>query len=375
METGINNQKIYNNLTMKQFNNKKIAVAMSGGVDSSTTAFLLQKKGYEVVGLFMRLGNKSGGAENAARRVANKLGIKFYPINLTPEFRAEVVDYFLDCYKNGLTPNPCVKCNKVIKFGKLLEMAEKLGADYIATGHYVRKDKVNCEARESALGQKKGKEYRVYKGGDSIKDQSYFLYNLNQDNLARILFPLGEYKKEEIKKIAKKAGLPNLKSESQDICFVDGEHNDFLREYISAKSGPIKDIKGKIVGEHTGLPFYTIGQRKGIEIGGTGPYYVVDFDYDKNILFVTDDSQDKKLYSDSLIFSDANFIRKLKFPLKCKAMIRYNQKEVDCTVEPMATKKNKYFVKFNKPQRAITEGQSIVFYLKDEVIGGGIICS
>ncbi len=422
--------------------NKKVVVAMSGGVDSSAAAFLLKKQGYEVIGIFMRLGIDGEDGEAAARQVCQKLNIKFYPINLTQEFKKEVMDYFLNSYARGLTPNPCVKCNQFIKFNGLLKLAEKLGADYLATGHYARlrreipnskfqipnppacladrqvgRGKLqnihlmpSCHSRESGNPGDSGRKvnnrlkviniptaltwipnqvgndnavFKLFRGKDREKDQSYFLYNLTQEQLARVLFPLGDYTKAEVRKIADRAKLPYLKKESQDICFLKGDHNDFLRKHLKLKPGPIKVLlplaKGEIergsktIGEHQGLPLYTIGQRRGVEIGGIGPFYVAKCDYKTNTLYVASNGNDPMLYSDKLTAEDVNWIagQEPKMPLKCEAVIRYRHKPVKCEISAQGG--YKYSVKFSKPQRAITPGQSIVFYQGDEVLGGGVI--
>ncbi len=377
---------------MTKKNNKKVIVAMSGGVDSSVAAFLLQNKGYDVMGVFMRLGVDQGSAEDAARRVCQKLGIKFYPFNIAPNFKKEVIKYFLDSYEQGLTPNPCIKCNKFIKFGELLKLADQLGAEFLATGHYVKNQKSKIKNLN-----------RLLRGNDQSKDQSYFLYNLTQDKLKRILFPLGNYRKEEVKKIAKKNNLPVQESESQDVCFLQGDHNDFLREKINLKPGKIilindektqrKNVpspfqgegQGEVVGEHKGLPLYTVGQRRGVEIGGTGPYYVVRVDYKNNILYVSKDRDDPLLYTDKLTSVDTNWVsgNEPKLPFKCKAVIRYRHKPVECIISKIKlpeafgrlreANNSAYLVELKKPERAVTPGQSVVFYKGDEVLGGGII--
>jgi len=363
---------------------KKVLVAMSGGVDSSTAAFLLQKKGYEVMGVFMRLDDKHGLAEAAARQVCDHLGIKFYPVNLSAKFKKEIINYFVDSYKKGLTPNPCVKCNQLIKFGELLRIASELDCEYLATGHYTRLRRefpISLPRRQAGNfpASPAGGQFpiKMLRAKDDSKDQTYFLYNLTQKQLKKILFPLGEYKKEDIKKIAKKEKLPVLKSESQDVCFlnIDGkiiEHNDYLKKYIKKNPGPIKTIDGKIIGKHQGLPFYTIGQRRGVEIGGTGPYYVVRTDYITNTLYVSTNHDDPELYKKELIAKDVNWLAGIqsKMPLKCEAVIRYRHKAVKCKI---SSKNGKYLVKFDKPQRAVAPGQSVVFYRGEELLGGGII--
>ncbi|MFH1427091.1 MAG: tRNA 2-thiouridine(34) synthase MnmA [Patescibacteria group bacterium] len=371
---------------------KKVLVAMSGGVDSSTTALLLIKQGYNVMGAFMNLGVNQEEAQNTARRVCQFLKIKFYPINFARQFKKEIIEYFLNSYSLGLTPNPCVKCNQLIKFGELLRKAASLNCDYLATGHYANVElrimNEECDSGQNAIRQLAEKNakfiYKLFRGKDKNKDQSYFLYTLKQSQLKNILFPLGKYTKEEVRKIANQAGLPYLKKESQDVCFLSGDHNDFLRKHIKLKSGFIKVIppqaegevkrEFKVVGEHQGLPLYTIGQRKGVEIGGTGPYYVVKADYKSNTLYVTSNANDNNLYRGQLIASQANWIAgvKPKLPFKCQAVIRYRHQPVDCVIKKKKTGKA-LIVQFKKPQRAVTPAQSVVFYIQDEVIGGGII--
>ena len=365
----------------------KVVIAISGGLDSSAAAFLLQKRGLEVIGMFMKLGIDQNNSEATARRACQKLGIRFYPVNFASQFKKEVIDYFLDSYAQGLTPNPCVKCNQIIKFGFLLAQAKKIGADFLATGHYVKNTKT-----QKHKNTKTKLVYKLFRGKDKNKDQSYFLYNLTQEQLARVLFPLGDYTKAEVKKIADKAKLPYLVKESQDVCFLTGDtirqaqarHNDFLKKHLNLKFGKIKTLDGKKVGEHQGLPLYTIGQRRGVEIGGIGPFYVARCDYKTNTLYVVSDRDDPVLYSDELIAENVNWIvgREPALPLRCEAVIRYRHKPVECIIEigdyPAQLKKkqdnnHKYLIKFKKPQRAITPGQSVVFYHCDEVLGGGVI--
>lgn len=337
---------------------------MSGGVDSSVAALLLQKQGFSVLGAYMRLKSDYAEGERAARLVANKLGIKFYPLNVSQKFQEDVIKYFLESYEAGITPNPCVRCNKLIKFGELLRVKDEMKADFLATGHYVQ-----------IINEKNS--YNLHRAVDKNKDQSYFLYNLTQSQLRQIIFPLGGYVKEDIKKIAEENDLPNIKTESQDVCFLmkDGkivEHNEYLKKYINANPGPIKTLDNKTIGQHQGLYFYTRGQRKGIEIGGTGPYYAVSMDYEKNILYVVNNPDDPALFSKEFIISQANWITSdLEFPLQCDVVIRYRHKSVPCRIERLDD--NKYKVVLQKPERAITKGQSAVFYDGDIVLGGGEI--
>ena len=350
------------------FSRKKVIIALSGGVDSSAAAFILKKKNYDLIGIYFKNGTINDKAEEQARKLARFLKIPFFTINLSFQFKKEVIDYFIDGYDQGLTPNPCVQCNKSIKFGQLFKISKELGAQFLATGHYIK--------------IKKEKEFNLYKPKDALKDQTYFLYNLNQNILKHCLFPLGEYSKKEIRKIAEKEKLAFLEKESQDICFLikDGKainHNEFLREKISSKKGPIKNLDEKIIGEHNGLAFYTIGQRKGIDIGGTGPYYALRKDYENNTLYVVDDPNHNLLFSKSFSVSDVNWINDLenKFPLKCEVLIRYRHKPVSCILskDDNFTKNKKYIVNLDKPERAISPGQSAVFYTGNRLLGGGII--
>ncbi|MBI2450527.1 MAG: tRNA 2-thiouridine(34) synthase MnmA [Candidatus Nealsonbacteria bacterium] len=337
----------------------KVIVAMSGGVDSSVAAALLNRAGFNVVGVFMKFWvnpqNRccSPEAQERARRVAAKLKIPFYVFNFEKEFKKRIVDYFLREYKAGRTPNPCIVCNKEIKFGLLLEKALSLGVDRIATGHYAR------IVRHSMSN-------KLLMAKDKKKDQSYFLWQLNQKQLSRVLFPLANYTKPEVRKMAEKFDLPNYATpDSQEICFVPNTVNDFLAKHIKQKKGEIVNVNGRVLGEHNGLEFYTIGQRRGIGLSG-GPYWVADKDLDKNVLIVT--KKEKDLLKKKLTFKNANWISgvETRFPIKVKAKIRYRSNLVSA-----ALSKNK--VIFDKPQRAITPGQSAVFYSGRELLGGGTI--
>ena len=342
---------------------------MSGGVDSSVAAALLKKRGHYVIGVFMKFWKGPGQGENRccspdserrARQVAKILKIPFYVFNFEKEFKKRVVDYFIKGYKEGITPNPCVVCNKEIKFGLLLEKALALGADYIATGHYAR---IFSSKNILALAR----------GRDIEKDQSYFLWQIDQKKLKRILFPVGGYTKPEVRKLAEKFKLPFKEvGESMEICFVPDKLEDFLRNYIKTKPGLILTADGKKIGHHHGLPFYTIGQRKGIELSG-GPYYVVGKDRKKNALIVASILKDSALWSKGLIAKNVNWIsgKTPKFPLKIKAQIRYHHELVPATIYKLKTKNYKLI--FAHPQRAVTPGQSVVFYRGKELLGGGII--
>ena len=343
---------------------------MSGGVDSSVAAALLKNNGYDVVGVFMKFWTpqERGGhrrAENLccsakarmdAKRVAVKLNIPFYVLNVQKEFKKRVVDYFINEYKKGNTPNPCVMCNKYIKFKFLSKKMLETEADFIATGHYARI---------------KGRKLLVAK--DIKKDQTYFLWTLNQKQLKKILFPIGDYTKEQVRGLAKKLGLPVFeKRDSQEVCFVNTNINEFLRKRINTNKGSIITVDGKKIGGHEGLIFYTIGQRKGIKIGGIGPFYVVDKDFKNNALIVAQSEQVSELYKKEMLVSGVNWIDKpKKFPFHCKVKIRYLHKAMPATVFKVYG--SKFKVLFTNPQRAVTPGQSAVFYSGNEVLGGGII--
>jgi tRNA-specific 2-thiouridylase len=354
---------------MNKKQDHKVAVAMSGGVDSSVAAALLVAEyGVEnVFGLTMRLFCYSETEKeksccsiesvNDARLVCDKLGIPHYVINLEKEFEKDVIQNFVESYENGLTPNPCVRCNALIKFKYLFQKAIELGADYLATGHY-------------ATIKEEGGQFALYQGKDRGKDQSYFLYEMTQDQLSHTLFPLGEYTKPQVRAKAREIGLKTAdKAESQDICFITGTMADFLREKASHTEGDIIDTKGKRLGQHEGLAFYTIGQRKGLGGGYKKPMYVVGLNIAKNQLIV---GSEEELYENELELKGANWIINKDWPLDCVAKIRYQAREARCTVEKTG---EKYKVLFLDPQKAITPGQSIVFYQKDKVLGGGIIAN
>jgi len=369
---------------MERERSNKVIVAMSGGVDSSVAAALLKREGFSVVGVFMKFWseppsgfspqinadsnadlrgyeNKCCSSENEtrAREVAAKLKIPFYVFDFRKEFKKKVVDYFLKEYKAGRTPNPCVVCNKEIKFDLLFKKMFSLSADYIATGHYVRLrlENSNC---------------RLFRGKDRNKDQSYFLWKLNQKILKKALFPIGDYTKAEVRNLASRFNLPVLGiPESQEVCFIPDVLEKFLEKHLKVKPGKIIDIEGKTIGEHQGLWFYTIGQRKGIELPG-GPFYVLDKDVKKNLLIVTQNERD--LYKKELFVKNANWIikEKPKLPLKIKVQIRYGHPAE--RAELFKEKNRGLKVVFLKYQRAVTPGQSAVFYKGQELIGGAIIC-
>jgi tRNA-uridine 2-sulfurtransferase len=355
--------------------NKKVLVAISGGVDSAVAAKLLVDEGYDVSGIFLNFWKEPGNeevenkccsleAQLDAKKVCLDLSIPFYTFNFSSKFKKEVVDNFLSEYEAGRTPNPCVVCNKKIKIGGLVDYALSLGFDYLATGHYVGVEK-------------KGNKYSLLKGIDKDKDQSYFLYTLQQKHLKHLLFPLGKWKKTQLRKFAAKNGIGVAsKNDSQEICFIAGKrHNDFLKKHLKLKGGDIVlHPSGEVLGQHDGLQLYTIGQRRGVNIGGTGPYYAAKFDFDKNILYVVKNFDDPILYKKEMRLRDVSWVdgSKIKTPLKTKVVIRYRHKAVSCLLD-YDKEKSEYFVVFSRRQRAITSGQSAVFYNGKEVLGGGII--
>ena len=376
---------------------KKVICAMSGGIDSSVTAALLKRANFDVTGVFMKLADSPNfkKSEKRARKIAKFLKIPFFVFDFRKEFRKRIINCFLRDYRKGLTPNPCVFCNKQIKFGLLLEKALKLKADFLATGHYAKRQKI--ENRNQKI------EYKLLRAKDKDKDQSYFLWRLNQNQLKHILFPIENYTRKEVEGLAKKFKLPILNiKKSVEICFIKttinlvrGQRgsvetqrkqtsngvNDFLMKYLKEKPGKIVDIKGKVIGEHKGLWFYTIGQRKGIGLAGGPafakasagkPFYVLDKDLRKNILIVTKNKKD--LEKKELIAQNINWIsgRVPKLPLKIKAKIRYRHHPASAVITK--TKNPKIVqLKFYKAQAAITPGQSVVFYRDQELLGGGII--
>ncbi|WP_027339717.1 tRNA 2-thiouridine(34) synthase MnmA [Halonatronum saccharophilum] len=352
----------------------RVVVAMSGGVDSSLTAALLKEEGYEVIGITMQIWPSSeipkdneGGccslsAVEDARRVANNLDIPFYVINFQDIFEEKVIKNFKDEYAQGRTPNPCIVCNKEIKFEAFLRKAKELGAYYMATGHYAKIDE-NKEGR-----------YIIRRGEDLKKDQSYTLYNMTQDQLKHTLLPLAGYHKEETRKLAQEFGLRVYnKPDSQEICFIpDDDYNRFLKENYPQilKEGPILDVEGNILGRHKGLPFYTIGQRKGLGLETHKRWYVVKLDKEKNAVIV---GENEDVFAKELIARDINWVAivDLNEPMKVTAKIRYNTSAAPATIKPMDGGRVK--VLFEESQRAITPGQSVVFYNEDTVVGGGII--
>ena len=345
----------------------KIAVAMSGGIDSSVAAALLKQQGHEIFGITMNLCSrieKNAGVHEDAAAVALHLGIPHHGANLAHEFHELIIEDFISEYIDGKTPNPCARCNRFIKFGLLLNEALKLGADFLATGHYAR----------ITVDQDGGRHLRI--ALDTRKDQSYFLYALPSQNLEYVMFPLGDIEsKDETRRLARKFGLPTSeKKDSQEICFIpDDDYVSYLERYAQLKMvrGDIIHLNGTILGKHNGAHRYTVGQRKGLGVAWTEPLYVVHIDAEKNVVVV---GEAPFLYSDGLIGSDLNWLvapPPRHASLTCK--IRYRHQPVPCRITIL--EEERFSVQFDKPVRAITPGQSVVFYDRDEVLGGGIIIS
>lgn len=345
---------------------------MSGGVDSSVAAALLVEQGYEVIGLMLRLWAEQGGAANRcctpdavadARRVANLLGIPFYVRDYKDTFKQTVVDFFVEGYAQGLTPNPCVVCNRDIRFDKLLKEALSLGGDHLATGHYAR------------IRQGEDGVFQLLKGIDPGKDQSYILYTLTQARLSRVLFPIGGYPKSEIRQIAAAKQLPVFnRPDSQDLCFLGaGDYRAFLQRRAPQviQPGPILNTRGQVLGQHQGLAFYTIGQRKGLGIAAPEALYVLRMDSASNSLMVgpADELGQKTLTAGQVTY--ISYPPPAQATLKITAKIRYKAKEMEAVLTPLPG--GRAHLKFDTPLRDITPGQSVVFFAGDQVLGGGVI--
>ncbi len=353
----------------------RVIVGMSGGVDSAVAALLLLEQGYEVHGIFMKNWEDSfepgycaaGEDLEDAREASETLGIPFHPVNFSQAYWERVFAHFLEEYRQGRTPNPDILCNREIKFDLFLEYARTLGADYIATGHYARR--LEHEVRQHLL-----------KGADPAKDQSYFLYTLDQARLRKVLFPVGDLQKKQVRQLAATAGLGNhAKKDSTGICFIgERRFREFLGHYLPARPGEIYSVSGERLGSHLGLMFYTLGQRQGLGIGGRPgdsgePWYVVDKDLAENRLLVAQGNQHPLLFHRRLRASQLHWMagEPPPAPYSCYAKTRYRQPDQCCTIETLDT--NDCQVCFAVPQRALTPGQSVVFYADDTCLGGGII--
>ena len=354
----------------------KVIVGMSGGVDSSVAAYLLKEQGYQVEGLFMKNWEEDDNDEYCAaaedlqdaQAVADKLGIELHTINFSAEYWDNVFEYFLAEYKAGRTPNPDIMCNKEIKFKAFLEFAaEDLGAHYIATGHYVQRV------------MRDGK-WQLLRGLDGNKDQSYFLYTLGEQHIASTLFPVGGLAKPRVREIAEQQGLiTHDKKDSTGICFIgERKFKDFLAQYLPAQPGIIETAEGQSIGQHEGLMYHTLGQRKGLLIGGMKaygdqPWYVVDKDMARNVLIVAQGADHPRLYSTGLVANQLDWVDRAgpTSVMRCKVKTRYRQQDIACTLTPQADKS--MLVEFDRPQKAVTPGQSAVFYADEVCLGGGII--
>jgi len=362
-----------NNMVVAQRRGRKqkIIVALSGGVDSAVAAQLLKEEGHEVIGVYLELwpGDyyRSGGQEakkepwSDAQAVCRQLGIPFYALNCAQEFKRRVVNYFLATYASGATPNPCVVCNKQVKFRRLIRYANQIGFDAVASGHYAR------------LIKDSGR-YELWRAKDKAKDQSYFLYQLSQADLARLYFPLGNLTKNEVRDLAKDYHLPVAnKKDSQEVCFINNGLSNFLKHYLPLTPGPIVDSAGHQIGEHEGLALYTIGQRRGIKVGGSGPYYVRGYDFLSNTLLVTSNIDDPQLLTNNFFISQLFWSsgRRPRRSVDCQVVIRYHHQPLDCRLTRGA--QGEWRVELARPEHSVTPGQSAVFYEGDKLLGGGVI--
>ena len=369
------NQATANHDTPRPNNQIKVIVGMSGGVDSSVSALLLQQQGYQVEGLFMKNWDEDDGTEYCtamtdladAQAVSDKLGIQLHTANFAAEYWDNVFEHFLSEYKAGRTPNPDILCNKEIKFKAFLDYAKLLGADFIATGHYVRRAERDGHAC-------------LLRGLDSNKDQSYFLHAVGETEIAQTLFPVGELEKPEVRRLAEQHDLiTHDKKDSTGICFIgERRFKDFLQQYLPAQPGVIETPDGVEIGRHQGLMYHTIGQRQGLGIGGLSqfpdePWFVAQKDLDRNVLIAVQGGQHPLLFSQSLTASVIDWVdgRGPLLPYRCTAKTRYRQQDQACTIE--SDGQGGYHVRFDEPQRAVTPGQSVVFYDNDVCLGGGVI--
>ena len=354
---------------------KRVVVGMSGGVDSSVAAYLLQKQGYEVIGVTMQIWQEESAAvqeENGgccglsavedARRVAERLGIRHYVMNFREEFQKYVIDYFVKEYQRGRTPNPCIACNRYVKWESLLQRSLEIGADYIATGHYAR------------IGQLPNGRYSLKKSVTAAKDQTYALYNLTQEQLAHTLMPVGDFEKDEIRKMADELGLPVAhKPDSQEICFIpDHDHASFIERETGQPNQPgnYVDVHGTVLGTHKGIAHYTIGQRKGLGLAMGHPVFVTEIRPETNEVVI---GENEDIFQTTLRAGDLNFmsLAGVDGEVRGMAKIRYNHRGDDCMIRMLDADTAE--VVFDRPQRAVTPGQAVVFYQDDYVMGGGTI--
>ncbi|MBT3393807.1 MAG: tRNA 2-thiouridine(34) synthase MnmA [Waddliaceae bacterium] len=349
---------------------KTVVVGMSGGVDSSVAALILKEQGYNVIGMFMKNWDDTADEECPAAEdhddvvaICEQIDIPFYTVNFTKEYWDNVFESFLEDCKKGITPNPDVLCNREIKFKVFLEKAMELGADYLATGHYCRNIIVD------------GKNM-LARGVDNNKDQSYFLYTIKSAILEKVLFPIGELKKDEVRRIAEKHDLATAKKkDSMGICFI-GKRNfkEFVGKYLGFSKGEFQKLDGTIVGNHDGIAYYTIGQRKGLGIGGPGePWFVVEKDPEKNVVYVEQGEDHPALYSSKLTAKEISWVgdKPKTIPYKCTAKIRYRQADAPCTITILSD--HEVEVEFDATQKAVTPGQSVVFYDGELCLGGAVI--
>ncbi len=354
---------------------EKVIVGMSGGVDSSVSAWLLMQQGYIVEGLFMKNWEEDDGSEYCtakedladAQSVCDHLGIHLHKANFAAEYWDRVFEHFLEEYRAGRTPNPDILCNKEIKFRAFLDYALSLGADFIATGHYTQRSA--------------GDPAQLLRGVDQNKDQSYFLHAVSGRDLARTLFPVGNIEKPEVRRLATELGLSNhAKRDSTGICFIgERRFKDFLQQYLPAQPGPIETDTGEVIGQHEGLMYYTLGQRQGIGVGGKrdasdAPWYVISKDLSRNTLIIGQGHEHPLLLSHGLYVENVDWVAgsEPELPLSCTAKTRYRQPDQACVIESAGTRTG-YKVTFEQPQRAVTPGQSVVFYAQDVCLGGGVI--
>lgn len=352
-------------------NKKTVVVGMSGGVDSSVSALLLKQQGYHVIGMFMKNWEEkdSNGVCRASQeyadvvKVCEQIDIPYYSINFSKEYEAQVFSHFLAELKAGYTPNPDILCNREIKFKAFLEKAMALGADYLATGHY-------CSISP---------DFQLLKGADPTKDQSYFLYTLSSSCLQKVLFPIGHLAKAEVRRIAKAHGLvTSEKKDSTGICFIGKrDFKEFTGRYLGFQPGNFENLKGQVIGTHDGIAFYTIGQRKGLNIGGPGEaWFVVGKDLERNVVIIEQGAEHPALYKSTLVATDLSWVSGAPpslLPFSCTAKIRYRQPDQPCMIEQIA--EGQAWVRFLSPQRAVTPRQSIVFYQDNICLGGGMIAS